>query len=502
MDYLQLVPAAWRLRFPTATEREFVDYYNLTTLNAIRIALAVGVVLYALFGLLDLNSAPLTLSTAWFYRFSVGCPAIFVALLFSYITPLRAFLQAVMTIACIVAGIGLILIIRQSQPTELAYDHYYVGLIIIMMFTGSWARLRCWHALAAHTALTGAYLTLVTHGRHWDVDRLMIVNNTVFLLSAYLVASLTGYVFVVDSRVGFLQWKTIAAEQNTSNAQREELTLQAQQLAQTVGMLKETQAQLVQREKMAALGELTAGVAHEIQNPLNFVKNFAEVSREMLEEMQQSLADEHLTESGTASVLALLRDLVHMQLKIGQHSQRADAIVKGMLEHSRSTGAARQPTNLNRLAEEALRLSYHNRQIQDPAFTANLTTDFDPHVGLVPVASADIQRVLLNLFGNAFYSVSHKKQRLGAAYTPQVRLATKRRGKGVEIRVRDNGAGMSKEVLAKLFQPFFTTKPPGEGTGLGLSLSHDIVSKSHGGTITATSQHGEFAEFCITLPAV
>ncbi|MCC3155352.1 ATP-binding protein [Hymenobacter sp. BT770] len=502
MDYLQLVPAAWRLRFPDATEKEFIDYYNVTTINAIRISLAVGVILYAAFGLLDLNSLPITTSTAWFYRFSVGCPAIFIALIFSYITPLRALLQVVMTVMCIVAGLALVLIVRQSQPTELAYDHYYVGVIIIMMFTGSWVRLRFWHALAAHTIIIGAYFILVSHARYLAVDRHLIVNNTVFLLAAYFVASLTCYIFEVDSRIGFLQWKTIEAEKNTSNLQREELSLQAQQLAETIGILKDTQAQLVQREKMAALGELTAGVAHEIQNPLNFVKNFAEVSREMLEEMQQSLANEHLTDPGAATVLTLLRDLGNMQQKIGQHSQRADAIVKGMLEHSRSTGGNRQPTNLNRLAEEALRLSYHNRQIQEPAFTANLATDFDPHVGMVSVASTDIQRVLLNLFGNAFYSVSHKKQRLGAAFTPQVKVATKRRGKGVEIRVRDNGTGMSKEVLQKLFQPFFTTKPPGEGTGLGLSISHDIITSGHGGTITATSQSGEYAEFCITLPAM
>ena len=259
--------------------------------------------------------------------------------------------------------------------------------------------------------------------------------------------------------------------------------------------LKSTQAQLIQSEKMASLGELTAGIAHEIQNPLNFVNNFSEVNKELLLEMK----DEMLA-GNQEEVISLADKIIENEEKINHHGKRADAIVKGMLQHSRKSTGQKEPTDINALADEYLRLSYHGFRAKDKSFNATLQTDFDKTIGKINIVPQDIGRVLLNLFNNAFYSVNEKKKRLGDAYEPTISVSTKRINDKVEIRVRDNGNGIPQKVLDKIFQPFFTTKPTGEGTGLGLSLSYDIVTKEHGGTIRAETKEGEFAEFIIQLP--
>jgi len=275
------------------------------------------------------------------------------------------------------------------------------------------------------------------------------------------------------------------------------LTLQAEELRGALTELRAAQARLIQSEKMASLGELTAGIAHEIQNPLNFVNNFAEVSAELvaeLEEARRRPARDPGLEAG------LLADLGQNLAKIGQHGGRAAGIVRGMLEHSRTSGGARAPADLNALCGEYLRLAYHGLRAKDKGFNAALETDLAPGLPPVAVAAADLGRVLLNLCTNAFYAVRQRQRAGGAGYAPAVRVSTRRAGGAVEIRVRDNGAGMSAAVRAKAFQPFFTTKPPGEGTGLGLSLSHDIVTKGHGGTLEVDSQEGKYTEFVICLP--
>ena len=247
-----------------------------------------------------------------------------------------------------------------------------------------------------------------------------------------------------------------------------------------------------------SLGELTAGIAHEIQNPLNFVNNFSEVSTELLEELEEEQAKSSRDMGLEAELVGDLRQNLG---KISHHGRRAAAIVKGMLEHSRTSTGERAPTDLNQLADEYLRLAYQGLRAKDKSFNATLHTDFAPGLPLVEAVAGDLGRVLLNLFGNAFYAVQKRQQTGEAGYAPTVRVSTKHVGGQVEIRVHDNGTGIPDEVKAKIFQPFFTTKPTGEGTGLGLSLSYDIITKGHGGTLSVESQPGHGAEFLICLPA-
>ena len=271
------------------------------------------------------------------------------------------------------------------------------------------------------------------------------------------------------------------------------------QLQESLDELRTTQNQLVQKEKMASLGELTAGIAHEIQNPLNFVNNFSEVSvdlvAELLEERQRPEADRDV-----GLETELLADLSQNLTKISHHGQRASGIVRNMLQHSRSSAGQREPTDLNALADEYLRLSYHGLRAKDKGFNSGFGAELDPALPNVNLVAQDIGRVLLNLFNNAFYAVQQRTRQEVAGYQPQVTLQTKRVRNTVEITVRDNGAGIPDEVRSKIFQPFFTTKPTGSGTGLGLSLSYDIITKGHGGTISVTSEEGQFSEFRITLP--
>jgi signal transduction histidine kinase len=261
--------------------------------------------------------------------------------------------------------------------------------------------------------------------------------------------------------------------------------------------LKATQAQLIQSEKMASLGELTAGIAHEIQNPLNFVNNFSEVNNELIEELK--MKNEKL-KIGDNEVNDLLNNLYQNNEKISVHGKRADSIVKGMLQHSRTSSGQKELTDINELVDEYLRLAYHGLRAKDKSFNAKFETHFDPSIGEINIVPQDFGRVLLNLINNAFYAVS-EKARLGAAsYQPLVVASTKRINDKVEIKVKDNGNGIPDSIKEKIFQPFFTTKPTGQGTGLGLSLSYDIV-KAHGGELKVNTKEGEESEFIIQLPA-
>lgn len=259
--------------------------------------------------------------------------------------------------------------------------------------------------------------------------------------------------------------------------------------------LKETQEQLVQSEKMASLGELTAGIAHEIQNPLNFVNNFSEVSTELVSELKAGLGAGDI-----ASATGIAGDLQENLERILYHGKRADRIVRGMLEHSRLNSGRRQVASINDIVEESLRLSYHAVRANDKSFTAILETHFDESIGKMEVVAEDIGRVLLNIFNNAFYSLREKKKDAPADYQPMVSVFTRKENNKAVISIRDNGLGISPKVQAKIYQPFFTTKPAGEGTGLGLSLSYDIITKEHEGTLQVETQEGEYAEFVIQLP--
>ena len=292
----------------------------------------------------------------------------------------------------------------------------------------------------------------------------------------------------------------LAALYEESNKQRQEIEVQKQQAETTLSELRATQKQLIQSEKMASLGELTAGIAHEIQNPLNFVNNFSEVNRELISELV-----EEVNKGNTEEVKTIANDIKENSEKINNHGKRADAIVKGMLQHSRSSNGVKEPTDINALCDEYLRLSYHGLRAKDKLFNATIKTDFDESPQKVNIIPQDIGRVLLNLLTNAFYSVDEKKKQNIPGYEPTVSISTRllnppSGGSGASISVTDNGSGIPPSALDKIFQPFFTTKPTGQGTGLGLSMSYDIVTKGHNGKLNVDTTAGEGTTFTIILP--
>ena len=307
--------------------------------------------------------------------------------------------------------------------------------------------------------------------------------------------------------IGVLLWRNNRRQKQNNqllSEQKEEIVAQRDHLGSALEKLKATQTQLIQSKKMASLGELTAGIAHEIQNPLNFVNNFSEVNTELIEEMQQEIENGDYEE-----VKALAGDIKENQLKINQHGKRADFIVKGMLQHSRTSTGERQETNINILADEFLKLSYHGLRAKDKSFNSDMITNFDENLPKVNVIQQDIGRVLLNLFNNAFYAVNQKMKTVamhssgaGDDYRPTVTVSTSSGESRIIIKVKDNGIGMPEHVKEKIMQPFFTTKPTGEGTGLGLSLTYDIVVKGHGGSIKVESKEGEGSEFIVTIPFI
>lgn len=324
------------------------------------------------------------------------------------------------------------------------------------------------------------------------IEKKNIQNTTYIILFAFSVLTLALLlVYYFKSR----KKNQLLTSKNTL------INKQKETLEDTLKDLKMTQAQLIQSEKMASLGELTAGIAHEIQNPLNFVNNFSEVSTELIEEM-----NEEINSKNYEDVKDIAIDVKANLEKIIHHGKRADGIVKGMLQHSRSGSGKKEPTDINKLADEYLRLAYHGLRAKDKSFNAELKSDYDESISKVPVISQDIGRVILNLFTNAFYAVHEKSNLVRASknvtYNPTVSISTKKIKDSIEIKVSDNGSGISNTVKDKIFQPFFTTKPTGQGTGLGLSMSYDIITKGHGGDITVNSETGEGTTFTIILPIV
>ncbi len=319
--------------------------------------------------------------------------------------------------------------------------------------------------------------------REMTAQKIAYQNNLQFYLLLLIITFLLVLAFVF--------WR------NNRSKQKANLLLQNQkeQIQNTLKKLKLTQQQLIQSEKMASLGELTAGIAHEIQNPLNFVNNFSEVSIEMLEEMELEL-----NRGDSEEAKAIAADVKQNLEKIKYHGKRADSIVKGMLQHSRARSSLREPTDLNKLADEYLRLAYHGLRAKDKTFDADMKTNFDGNLPLVNIVTQDIGRVLLNLFTNSFYAVQQKQKTGADNYKPMIKVSTVWKAPFAEITVWDNGTGIPDDIKDKILQPFFTTKPTGEGTGLGLSLSYDIVVKEHNGKIAIDSKEGEYTAFTISIP--
>jgi signal transduction histidine kinase len=298
-----------------------------------------------------------------------------------------------------------------------------------------------------------------------------------------------GFLTLIASVLGYFIYQKQKANK--------QLQIQKDTVESTLKELKSTQAQLIQSEKLASLGELTAGIAHEIQNPLNFVNNFSELSVDMAKELKEEIKK---AEKDWALIEELADDLTTNQEKINHHGKRASNIVSGMLQHARTSTGKKEPTDLNALADEYLRLSYHGLRAKDSSFNATMETHFDAALPKIEVIPQDIGRVLLNLINNAFYAVNEKAKQGIEGYQPTVTVSTCKLDAAIEIKVQDNGNGIPDAIKEKIFQPFFTTKPTGQGTGLGLSLAYDIVVKGHRGKLEVESTEGEGTEFMVKLP--
>ncbi|SNC66703.1 His Kinase A (phospho-acceptor) domain-containing protein [Hymenobacter gelipurpurascens] len=405
-------------------------------------------------------------------------------------------------------------LVLHLPPLLLNYYHRYdasayYNILSVTLLCSITAMVRR-HDGVEYYLITNSIVGMLFFRNFWKLAFLFAVNVAAYFgvryamtrvdISLYAPGSLNFY--NVNVVLCFLTLFLVVYYFRTENFRQELLlTRQNDSLAQSLEHLQATQAQLVQQEKMASLGALTAGIAHEIQNPLNFVNNFSEVGLEMVEELRQSLQQETLSPAGQQTVQQVLNDLTQSQQKVHEHAGRAGGIVRAMLLHSRSSTGERLPTDLNALCDEYLRLAYHGLRAKDPSFTATLTTDFAMQLAPLEVAPEDLGRVLLNLFNNVFYAMQQKAtQAPPGTYRPTLTLSTRQAGPEVLIQVRDNGTGIPAALLNQIFHPFFTTKPPGSGTGLGLSISYDIVTKGHGGTLTVQSVEGEYSEFTVRLP--
>jgi signal transduction histidine kinase len=301
-------------------------------------------------------------------------------------------------------------------------------------------------------------------------------------------------IFAIAIILSFIIIRNINSKRRKIQSQKDEIELQSAKIEKSYEDLKSTQSQLIQKEKMASLGELTAGIAHEIQNPLNFINNFSEVNKELLSELNEEIKKGNYNE-----VKGIAKDVTDNQEKINHHGKRADTIVKAMLQHSGISTGVKESTDINALADEYFRLAYHGFRAKDNRFNATMKTDYDKTIGKINIIPQDIGRVLLNLYNNAFYAVSEKSKHQSNGYQPTVSVSTKKVNDKIEVTVKDNGDGIPQDLLNKIFQPFFTTKAPGQGTGLGLSLSYDII-RAHGGEIKVETKEGEGSEFIIQLP--
>ena len=318
-----------------------------------------------------------------------------------------------------------------------------------------------------------------------------------------IIILLAGLTVILIIAIGLWR-KNIYKQQSYTvlQKQKQEIDIQKAKVEKTLEELKTTQAQLIQSEKMASLGELTAGIAHEIQNPLNFVNNFSEVNNELIEELKSEMPFPIAIGMNFEEQAGKLNAIYQNNEKIKYHGKRADAIVKGMLQHSRSSDGQKEPTDINALADEYLRLAYHGFRAKDNSFNARTETHFESSIGKINIIRHDVGRVILNLLNNAFYAVNEKAKLRSSpgGYDPQVTVSTRKVGERIEIKMEDNGNGIPQKIVDKIFQPFFTTKPTGQGTGLGLSMAYDIITKGHGGELKVVTKENEGSEFVILLP--
>ena len=311
--------------------------------------------------------------------------------------------------------------------------------------------------------------------------------------TALFALTVTGLIFVyIRFRTNSLVKQNVVLEDKV-NLRTSELQEKNVELIKTMDNLQSTQNQLIQSEKMASLGQLTAGIAHEIQNPLNFVNNFSELSVELINELEEGVSPEEQKD--------ITGDLKQNLEKINFHGKRADSIVKGMLQHSRTSAVEKQLTDINKMVEEFFNLAYHGMRAKDPGFNCTMEKNLATGIPQIKIISQDISRVILNIFSNSFYAVDERSKMSGKEYQPKVSISTFYENGKVSINIRDNGKGIPDDIKDKIFNPFFTTKPTGQGTGLGLSISYDIIVKGHSGTLSVNSKAGEFTEFLITLPS-
>jgi len=407
------------------------------------------------------------------------------------------------------------------MPITSAIGHIFsiswpFGLVEVLLLSyffylvySSWKTIKKteWTVVSAMMALTlGSLIWVITHKFFYegflDYENLI---KTIVLLSAptlLLVYVSLSYKQILTERehearkvIRITEEKKLLLEQQNEILETQ-VAQRTHELEKSLSELKAAQSQLIQSEKMASLGELTAGIAHEIQNPLNFVNNFSEVSNELIDEMNEELEKGEFNEAKE-----IASDIKLNLYKITHHGKRADDIVKGMLQHSRSSSGTKEPTYINAIAEEYLRLAYHGLRAKDKSFNATLNTDFDDSIGTINAVPQDLGRVVLNLITNAFYAVNEKKNKEGEAFKPTVSVSTKKENGEIEIRVKDNGMGIPDSIKEKIFQPFFTTKPTGEGTGLGLSMSYEIITKMHGGKLIVETEKGKGTEFIIQIPS-
>ena len=359
---------------------------------------------------------------------------------------------------------------------------------------GEWKNGPAYHSIRYDDLVPGSYRLIIqasnTNGDFNSREKILSITITPPYWETLWFRSLAVIVFI-SLLYGIIQFRSRSLKMRNEELE-EKVIVRTKELKRSLEELSSTQAQLVQSEKMASLGELTAGIAHEIQNPLNFVNNFSDLNNELAVEMKNEIDNGNLEEAK-----AIADSIAENGKKINHHGKRADSIVKGMLQHSRSSTGVREPTDLNALADEYLRLAFHGLRAKNKSFNATLETDFDPTIGKINIIGQDIGRVVLNLINNAFHAVTEKRDKLSnGEYEPTVWVTTKRLPTSVELRVRDNGHGIPPKVLDKIFQPFFTTKPPGQGVGLGLSLCYDII-KTHGGELLVETLEGEWTEFLI-----
>jgi signal transduction histidine kinase len=458
--------------------------------------LLLGGLLFTSYGFVDQAIAPDNAATMWAVRIAVGLAVLAVgALTFRSMGERR--ITALFSAAAFVAGAGLI--VEAWFWADAGRLSSHSGLIVLLIYIHVLSRMPFVVATALGWLLSVGYL--VGLALHPASDGLDLAEQAAAIGAANVTAMVASYLLERYARQVFWQTRSLEERQAELARQAEALRAANGELERTLGTLQRTQAVLVQSEKMASLGRLTAGVAHEIKNPLNFVNNFADLVVEQAGELRATLGPHRVRlPSETAEEVDETLDALAVNAdRIAQHGRRADGIVRSMLGHARGGAGTMEPTDLNRLVREATALAYHEFRARRTGVEVVVEEDLDPEAGTVTARVADLSRVVVNLLQNAFDAVSLRARADGAGYTPTVTVQTRREGGRVLVCVRDNGTGMDEVTCARVFEPFFTTKPPGEGTGLGLSLAYDIV-RGHGGDLAVESAPGRGAAFTVDLP--